>query len=371
METLIKTLTDSKTGNKVLPRTKSRAITMADGTNLDNKLVELGQQLTILSGMLDERTIELCTVNVSTTSGDSVAGQIITLTNITDSSKLQTYTLQSGENSHAFKVISGQVYKISVNSKAPFITPTESSQFTAIAGNSRTVTMQYIAYATFNVAITGSNKSGITVTATKGSKVVSGVTDSNGNCSFTTNELGTYTVAYSKNMLSSTQSVNVSAYTTYSITGQTDDRTFLIKDGVINNALTGGFSHYQGSGSVTQGSGYLDVTLWNNLPESSVSICGTANKIDLTNFNTLYVEFNNVGTVPSGMRNSNFEVVSSKAYGTGIFTESLGAVGVTVGSKTTITLDVTNANGMYYINDSASSGSTLTRTDRIYNIYLK
>lgn len=45
METLIKTLKDTKTGTIIIPRTTTKAITTIDGTLLDNKMEYINQQL--------------------------------------------------------------------------------------------------------------------------------------------------------------------------------------------------------------------------------------------------------------------------------------------------------------------------------------
>ena len=85
---------------------------------------------------------ESCIVTVSTSDSQAVSGQTITLTNLTISTT-ETYTLLTGETSHTFKVIPTQVYKISVNAKSGYITPLESAEFLAIAGNVRNVAIQY------------------------------------------------------------------------------------------------------------------------------------------------------------------------------------------------------------------------------------
>ena len=85
---------------------------------------------------------ESCIVTVSTSDSQAVSGQTITLTNLTLSTT-ETYTLLTGETSHTFKVIPTQVYKISVNAKSGYITPLESAEFSAIAGNVRNVAIQY------------------------------------------------------------------------------------------------------------------------------------------------------------------------------------------------------------------------------------
>ena len=87
--------------------------------------------------------LESCIVTVSTSDSQPVAGQIITLTNLTDNTLTETYTLLSGETSHTFKIIPTQVYKISVNAKSGYPQPAETAEFSAIAGNIRSVNMTY------------------------------------------------------------------------------------------------------------------------------------------------------------------------------------------------------------------------------------
>ena len=89
---------------------------------------------------------ESCIVTVSTSDSQSVAGQTITLTNLTDNALSETYTLLSGETTHTFKIIPTQVYKISVDAKPPYMQPAETAEFSAIAGNIRSVNMVYGKY---------------------------------------------------------------------------------------------------------------------------------------------------------------------------------------------------------------------------------
>jgi len=109
-----------------------------------NQGKNLSDLVSTLSSTVDTRTQEACIVTVSTDDAQPVVGQIITLTNITDNTKSETYTLLTGETSHTFRVIQNQVYKISVNAKSLYIAPSESTQFTAVAGNIRNVSMQYL-----------------------------------------------------------------------------------------------------------------------------------------------------------------------------------------------------------------------------------
>jgi hypothetical protein len=85
---------------------------------------------------------ESCIVTVSTSDSQAVSGQTITLTNLTLSTT-ETYTLLAGETSHTFKVTPTQIYKISVDAKSTYVAPSESAEFSAIAGNVRNVAMQY------------------------------------------------------------------------------------------------------------------------------------------------------------------------------------------------------------------------------------
>lgn len=343
MDTLIKTLKDPKTGNNVLPRTRSRAITMEDGMNLDDKLVELDRRLTSLSAALDERTVETCIVNISVQNGASLAGQKITLSNITNSSKSETHTVQSGESSHTFKVMAGQIYKILVDAKSPYVTPAESSRFTAIAGNSRTVTMQYISTATFNVVITGNNKSGITVTATKGSKVVSGVTNSSGICLFTTDELGIYSITYSKDMSSVVNSVNVSTYTSYAISGQTNDEFPIYNLGDEKISITGGYSvnvnQTAGVGILTRQ--FDNLYLSSPQQDSSMIWVSTAKPIDVTNFTKMKVDYSIPSSYSeafglSATNNTRNSFVASKTNDSSVKTRQI------------LELDITSVIGLKY-----------------------
>ena len=87
--------------------------------------------------------VESCIVTVSTSDSQPVAGQTITLTNLTDNALSETYTLLSGETTHTFKIIPTQVYKISVDAKPPYMQPAETAEFSAVAGNIRGVSMVY------------------------------------------------------------------------------------------------------------------------------------------------------------------------------------------------------------------------------------
>lgn len=93
--------------------------------------------------VLSERTQESCVVTVSTDDSQSVAGQVITLTNVS-ASTTETHTLTGGETSHTFRIIQNQVYKISVNSKSDYFAPDGSEEFTATPGNVRAISRQYI-----------------------------------------------------------------------------------------------------------------------------------------------------------------------------------------------------------------------------------
>jgi hypothetical protein len=85
---------------------------------------------------------ESCIVTVSTSDSQAISGQTITLTNLTLSTT-ETYTLLAGETSHTFKVTPTQIYKISVDAKSTYVAPSESAEFSAIAGNVRNVAIQY------------------------------------------------------------------------------------------------------------------------------------------------------------------------------------------------------------------------------------
>lgn len=99
-----------------------------------------------IQNTIDELIInESCTVTVSTDDSQSVVGQTITITDKSVSSESQTYTLQTGENAHTFKVTVGHVYTVKVNAKSNYSTPSESAEYTAIAGYTRNVSMQYLA----------------------------------------------------------------------------------------------------------------------------------------------------------------------------------------------------------------------------------
>lgn len=87
---------------------------------------------------------EQCIVTVSTSDSRTVAGQIITLTNITDTTT-ETYTLLTGETAHTFRIEEGKTYKISVNTMGGlYTTPSETTDFIAAAGIIRNVSMLYI-----------------------------------------------------------------------------------------------------------------------------------------------------------------------------------------------------------------------------------
>lgn len=103
----------------------------------------LAEQFTSLSGRVDDMTLEKCIVSITTDDTKAVEGQIITLTNITDGTKTENYTLLTGETAHTFKVFKGNHYKVKVNSKTGYATPQETTEFTAVEGYTRNVTMQY------------------------------------------------------------------------------------------------------------------------------------------------------------------------------------------------------------------------------------
>lgn len=68
-----------------------------------------------------------------------------------------------------------------------------------------------------NVAVSGA-PSGTTVTATLGSTIKTTTTDASGNASFNLSPLGTWTIAVTSTAWSGSQTLNVNAYTTYSVT---------------------------------------------------------------------------------------------------------------------------------------------------------
>ena len=86
---------------------------------------------------------ESVTVNVSTENAQAVAGQVITMTDLTVSADSTTYTLLTGETSAIFKVVVGHSYNISINAKSGYATPSGSATFSAIAGNTRTISFVY------------------------------------------------------------------------------------------------------------------------------------------------------------------------------------------------------------------------------------
>lgn len=99
----------------------------------------------INNSSISNAVAETVLVNVSTEDSQSVAGQTITVTDTTISADTQTYTLQTGESSAYFKIIVGHSYRVSVDAKSGYGTPSDSSTFVAVAGYSRSVDMQYIA----------------------------------------------------------------------------------------------------------------------------------------------------------------------------------------------------------------------------------
>lgn len=116
-------------------------------TPIANNLTETvaGKALDATQGkvLFDMFSYESCIITVSTSDSQPVAGQTITLTNLTDGALTETYTLLAGETSHTFKIIPTQTYKISVDTKSTYATPAESAVFSAIAGNIRSVNMSY------------------------------------------------------------------------------------------------------------------------------------------------------------------------------------------------------------------------------------
>jgi hypothetical protein len=86
---------------------------------------------------------ETVTVTVSADDSTSVAGQTISLTDLSVSAESQTYVLQAGESSKVFRVTVGHFYYVNVDSKSLYAAPSQSATFEAIAGYARNIALQY------------------------------------------------------------------------------------------------------------------------------------------------------------------------------------------------------------------------------------
>jgi hypothetical protein len=123
------------------PSSTAEAITY-DNTNSGLTATEVQSAIDELANELDTATQESCIVTVSTSDAQSVAGQVITLHNVT-ASTTEEYTLLTAETSHTFKIPQSNQYYIAVSAKPPYTTPAQSSTFTALGNNIRNVSMQY------------------------------------------------------------------------------------------------------------------------------------------------------------------------------------------------------------------------------------
>lgn len=143
--------------------------------------------------------------------------------------------------------------------------------------------------ANFNVIITGVNKVGVIITATKVATVITGTTDADGKCSLIITELGAYAITYSKTMINRTSSVTADYYKQYEIIGVTKDVTYLYNAGNECTALTGGWGKFNGAsdGAYSKLADKLQATM----PTGTVATLATTNAIDLTAYTSLKIEW--------------------------------------------------------------------------------
>ena len=120
------------------------AVTVIDNlTSTSTTSALSANQGKVLGELVSNLTQELCIVEVSTIDSQSVVGQTITMTDLTDETKTTTYTLLTGESSHSFRVGITHEYHISVDDKDDYYAPAQSATFTALTDSTRNVTMQY------------------------------------------------------------------------------------------------------------------------------------------------------------------------------------------------------------------------------------
>lgn len=154
----------------------------------------------------------------------------------------------------------------------------------------------------------------------------------------------------------------------------TPPQLYLYKEGDECVDITGGWQYYNASSTVTKNGSYMDVKILGSSTVDGCSRFSTVNAIDLTPYSNLYIEYNNVGTVPSSMRPMLLQIRNSKSNAnTDIVAEVNGGdAGTTTSNKTIISLNISSINKSVYIVDTNGPNSGgQSRIDRIYKIWLE
>ena len=134
--------------------------------------------------------------------------------------------------------------------------------------------------------ITVATNAGATVTATKGSKTVSGTADTNGNCTLTVDEAGTWTVT----------AATASTTKTSDVVGGISNVDLLLVDSVLNNNSWETIKKVSDAG---QGENY-----WSIGDRKAVTLNGTVGKLSLSNVTTyaFIIGFNHNASVEGANR---------------------------------------------------------------------
>lgn len=133
--------------------------------------------------------------------------------------------------------------------------------------------------------------------------------------------------------------------------------TYLYKDGDQCSSATGGWG---GNGIYTLGAAYIDVPLASGGDNANVR---TNTKIDLTDYQTLYFEWDGSINTGTGGTNLTMWVASNQISNSGVTAPSGATIQNQVGGNTqgtftlgTRQLDVSNLSGEYYIGFHAGRG---------------
>lgn len=128
---------------------------------------------------------------------------------------------------------------------------------------------------------------------------------------------------------------------------------YLFNEGAVNEALTGGFgaSGYTFTNSDGSAGTIVSGTVGDNLAVTNNAVLGTEKAIDLTKYNTLYIQANGINSVSSTY--GSIFITTSKALR--VSTATI-VTNVTQYGSHLIAIDVSGLNGEYYI--SAQAGGS-------------
>lgn len=153
------------------------------------------------------------------------------------------------------------------------------------------------------------------------------------------------------------------------ITSVVDNSFYIYKLGNEFTGITGGFiaGFTYGNGSITKQSDRLSLSVSGNPTDNAFRNYETSNKIDLTNFSRIVIEWENINPYSTDASISKLFVSLTKGASGAPAAQTISEYN-TFG-KMVDALDVSNFNGTYYIAISAVDGNPTPNNPVSLNVY--